>query len=84
MRRGRGRSEGINGEEDFECNHEGNLIGASGGIAGAVEDLELAIAYARKLPGIRSGPLLLAGQSRGGFLAMHYVGLKPSEVMGAW
>ena len=54
------------------------------GIAGAVEDLKSAIAYARKLPGIRSGPLLLAGQSRGGFLAMHYVGLKPSEVMGAW
>jgi dienelactone hydrolase len=82
MRRGRGRSEGINGEEDFERNHEGNLIGVSAGVAQAVEDLESAIAYGRTLPGIRPGPVLLAGQSRGGFLAMHYAGLKPGEVIG--
>jgi dienelactone hydrolase len=82
MRRGRGRSEGISGEEDFERNHEGNLIGVSAGVAQAVEDLESAIAYGRTLPGIRPGPVLLAGQSRGGFLAMHYAGLKPAEVMG--
>ena len=31
---------------------------------------------------MRPGPVLLAGQSRGGFLAMHYAGLKPREVMG--
>jgi pimeloyl-ACP methyl ester carboxylesterase len=30
----------------------------------------------------KAGPVLLAGQSRGGFLAMHYAGLKPGEVMG--
>ena len=41
-----------------------------------------AIAYGRTLPGVRPGPVLLAGQSRGGFLAMHYAGLKPGEVMG--
>ena len=52
------------------------------GIARAVEDLDSAIAYGCKLPGVRPGPVLLAGQSRGGFLAMHYAGLKPSEVMG--
>jgi dienelactone hydrolase len=82
MRRGRGRSEGINGEEDFERDHDGDLIGVSAGIAQAVEDFDSAIAYGRKLPGVRPGPVLLAGQSRGGFLAMHYAGLKPSEVMG--
>lgn len=82
MRRGRGRSEGINGEEDFERDHDGGLIGVSAGIAQAVEDLESAIAYGRELPGVRPGPVLLAGQSRGGFLAMHYAGLKPNEVMG--
>lgn len=82
MRRGRGRSEGINGEEDFGRNHHGHLIDVSSGVAQAVEDLESAIAYGRKLPGIRPGPVLLAGQSRGGFLAMHYAGLKPSEVLG--
>jgi dienelactone hydrolase len=48
----------------------------------AVEDLDSAIAYGRKLAGVRSGPVLLAGQSRGGFLAMRYAGLKPGEVMG--
>ena len=82
MRRGRGRSEGINGEEDFERDHDGSLIGVSAGIAQAVEDLDSAIAYGHKLPGVRPGQVLLAGQSRGGFLAMHYAGLKPSEVMG--
>ena len=82
MRRGRGRSEGINGEEDFGRDHDGGLVDVSAGVAQAVEDLESAIAYGRKLPGVRLGPVLLAGQSRGGFLAMHYAGLKPSEVMG--
>jgi len=82
MRRGRGRSEGINGEEDFGRDHAGSLIDVSAGIAQAVEDLASAIAYGRKLPGVRPGSVLLAGQSRGGFLAMHYAGLKPGEVMG--
>jgi dienelactone hydrolase len=78
MRRGRGSSEGINGEEDFGRDHEGKLIDVSAGVAQAVEDLDSAIAYGRTRP----GPVLLAGQSRGGFLAMHYAGLKPNEVMG--
>jgi dienelactone hydrolase len=82
MRRGRGRSEGINGEENFGRDHEGNLVDVSAGVAQAVEDLESAIAYGHKLPGVKPGPVLLAGQSRGGFLAMHYAGLKPDEVMG--
>jgi dienelactone hydrolase len=82
MRRGRGKSEGINGEEDFGRDHDGGLIDVSAGIAQAVEDLESAIAYGRRLPGVRPGPVLLTGQSRGAFLAMHYAGLKPGEVMG--
>jgi dienelactone hydrolase len=82
MRRGRGRSEGINGEEDFGRDHGGGLIDLSAGIAEAVEDLASAIAYGPKLPGVRPGPVLLAGQSRGGFLSIHYAGLKPGEVMG--
>jgi pimeloyl-ACP methyl ester carboxylesterase len=82
MRRGRGRSEGINGEEDFGRDHEGGLIDVSAGIAQAVEDLESALAYGRQLRGVRPGPVVLAGQSRGGFLAIHCAGLKPGEVMG--
>jgi dienelactone hydrolase len=81
MRRGRGRSEGINGEENFARDHDGGVTDFSAGIAEAVEDLTSAIAYGRKLPGVRPGPVLLSGQSRGGFLAMHYAGLKPQEVM---
>jgi dienelactone hydrolase len=81
MRRGRGRSEGINGEENFGRDHDGSLIDVSAGIAEAVEDLDSAIACGGKLPNVRPGPVLLAGQSRGGFLAMHYAGLKPGEVM---
>jgi dienelactone hydrolase len=82
MRRGRGMSEGVNGEETFGRAHDGSLIDISAGVAQAVEDLESAIAYGRKLPGVRPGPVLLVGQSRGGFLALHYAGLKPAEVMG--
>jgi dienelactone hydrolase len=82
MRRGYGRSEGINGEDDYGREHDGSLIDVSAGVTQAVEDLESAIAYGRKLPGVRPGPVLLAGQSRGGFLSMHYAGLKPDEVMG--
>lgn len=82
MRRGRGRSEEIKGEEDFGRDYEGSLIDVSAGVAQAIEDLESAIPYGRRLPDVRPGPVLLAGQSRGGFLAMHYAGLKPGEVMG--
>jgi dienelactone hydrolase len=82
MRRGRGRSEGINGEENFGRAYDGSLVDVSAGVAQAVEDLDSAIAYGRRMPGVRAGPVLLAGQSRGGFIAMHYAGLKPREVMG--
>jgi len=82
MRRGRGSSEGINGEEDFGRAHDGGLTDVSAGIAQAVDDLESAIAYGRTLPGVQPGPVLLAGQSRGGFLAMHYAGLRPRGVIG--
>ena len=50
--------------------------------AAPVEDLDSAIAYGRTLLGVMPGKVLLAGQSRGGFLAMHYAGLKPGEVLG--
>jgi len=82
MRRGRGSSEGINGEEDFGRAHDGGLTDVSAGIAQAVDDLESAIAYGRTLPGVQPGPVLLVGQSRGGFLAMHYAALRPRGVMG--
>ena len=60
MRRGRGRSEGINGEENFGRDREGSLVDLSAGIAEAVEDLASAIAYGRKLPNVRPGPVLVS------------------------
>jgi dienelactone hydrolase len=81
MRRGRGKSEGINGEEDFARGHDGGVTDFSAGIAQGVADLESAISYGRKRPEVQQGPVLLAGQSRGGFLALHYAGLKPGEVL---
>ncbi len=58
------------------------MIDALQGIGEAVEDLDSAIAYGRTLLFVHKGPVLLVGQSRGGFLAVHYAGLKPNEVMG--
>jgi alpha-beta hydrolase superfamily lysophospholipase len=66
MHRGRGSSEGIDGEENFGRAYDGSLVDVSVGVAQAVEDLESAIAYGRTLPSIQTGPVLLAGQSRGG------------------
>jgi len=51
-------------------------------LAGAVADLDSAIAYGNSLPFVRSGPVLLLGHSRGGMLAVHYAGLHPDRVLG--
>jgi dienelactone hydrolase len=82
MRRGRGLSEGEYGEDFYNTDRNGNVIDALQGLGEAVEDLDSAIAYGRALPFVQKGPVLLVGQSRGGFLAVHYAGLKPNEVMG--
>jgi dienelactone hydrolase len=82
MRRGRGTSEGAYGEDFYNTDRNGNVIDALQGIGEAVEDLDSAIAYGQTLPFVQKGPVLLVGQSRGGFLAVHYAGLKPDAVMG--
>jgi dienelactone hydrolase len=82
MRRGRGKSEGIYGEDDYGRDHDGNIIDCSKGITEGIEDLESAIDFGRRLPGVESGPVLLVGNSRGGFLSVRYAGLKPTEVLG--
>jgi hypothetical protein len=56
MRRGYGRSEGTNGEDDYGREHDGSLMHFSAGVTEAVEDFESAIAYVRKLPGWRRRP----------------------------
>jgi dienelactone hydrolase len=80
MRRGRGQSEGVYGEDDYSYDRRGWVTDYSQSVAEAVADLESAIAYGSSLPFVRQGPVLLVGHSRGGMLVVHYAGLHPERV----
>jgi dienelactone hydrolase len=80
MRRGRGRSGGIYGEATYDRDHAGQVTRISQSVDEAVEDLTTTIAYGRALPFVRPGPVLLVGQSRGGFLSVIYAGRYPADV----
>ncbi len=47
-----------------------------------MEDLRAAIGFGLRQPGVRPRPVLLARQSRGGFLSIIYAGLHPVDVSG--
>ena len=67
MRRGRGTSEGIDGEEDFATTRSRRR--PHWWLRQASQKPPRISTWAdgcRKLPGVRLGPVLLAGQSRGG------------------
>ncbi|MFM9943369.1 MAG: dienelactone hydrolase family protein [Hyphomicrobiaceae bacterium] len=82
MRRGRGQSEGVSGEGTYSHAHSGQIIAVGRGVDEGIEDLEAAIAWGRAQPFVKPGPVLLAGQSRGGFLSVVYAGRKPEAVLG--
>jgi dienelactone hydrolase len=82
MRRGRGQSDGVYGEDTYVHDRMGAVADVSLGVHQAVEDLDSAIAYGRTLDFVKAGPVLLAGQSRGGFLSVVYAGMKPEAVLG--
>lgn len=82
MRRGRGLSEGVYGEATYGTSRTGQIIDVSQSINEAIEDLEAAISFGRTLPFVQQGPILLLGQSRGGFLSVIYAGRKPEDVLG--
>lgn len=82
MRRGRGTSDGTYGEANCCDPATHSPLDCSAGLTEAVEDLRAAIAFGLQQPGVRLGPVLLAGQSRGGFLSIVYAGLHPAEVAG--
>ncbi len=82
MRRGRGTSDGVYGETNCCDLATRAPLDCSAGLAEAVEDLRAAISFGLRQPGVRPGPVLLAGQSRGGFLSIVYAGLHPAEVAG--
>ena len=82
MRRGRGASDGTYGETNC-CDLDTHAPrDCSAGLREAVEDLRAAIGFGLRQPGVQPGPVLLAGQSRGGFLSIAYAGLHPAEVLG--
>jgi dienelactone hydrolase len=69
MRKGRGQSEGTYAEsEERSC----DFATWAPGIASALEDLDGIIEYLAQQPYADMSRLLLAGQSRGGFLSVAY------------
>ncbi len=85
QRRGRGKSGGLYDEgfgEDrsrgYTCNTRRSLAGADR----AMEDLAAAIEALRQRPDVQAGPLLLAGNSRGGILSAAFAGTNPEQVRG--
>jgi dienelactone hydrolase len=75
MRKGRGSSCG-----NFVEEQPGISAGAQ--LAAAVEDLDATVEYLRAQAYIDPARIVVAGQSRGGFLAVVYAGLHPEKIAG--
>ncbi|MEP3196957.1 MAG: alpha/beta hydrolase [Lentilitoribacter sp.] len=85
QRRGRGNSTGLYDEGFHENRDEGYSCNSAISIAGAdraLEDLNAAIAALQLENDVNSGPVLLAGQSRGGALSIAYAGVHNDQVNG--
>ncbi|MDL2358237.1 MAG: dienelactone hydrolase family protein, partial [Pseudomonadota bacterium] len=78
MRRGRGKSEGVNQEEPSAC----TVASARQGIAYAAGAVDATFAFLRAQPWADMDRLVLAGHSRGGVLAAVYAGEHPGVAKG--
>jgi dienelactone hydrolase len=78
MRRGRGASEGVPAEHEGTCEPE--ILG--GGLARAIEDVDAAMAHVRAQAWADPARVVVAGQSRGGILAVAYAAERPGTVRG--
>ena len=84
QRRGRGASEG-NYDEGFEpdrSRYSCQLVHSLPGVDRAIQDLDAVMAHVRTRPDVVQGRMLLAGQSRGGILAIAYAGERPDAFIG--
>jgi dienelactone hydrolase len=85
QRRGRGKSEGLYDEgfsvdrtQGYACDPKLSLPGADR----ALTDIAAAVEALRQRPDVAQQPILMAGISRGGILAIAYAGMHPREVAG--
>ena len=86
QRRGRGKSDGLYDEGfnadralGYACDDvRRSLDGAERGL----KDIDAAVEALRQRGDVRKGPVLIAGQSRGGALSVAYAGRHPGKVLG--
>lgn len=75
MRKGRGSSGG-------EFVEERQTLSSGAQLAAALEDLDATVEYLRAQSYIDPARIVVAGQSRGGFLSVIYAGLYPKKIAG--
>lgn len=85
QRRGRGQSDGLYDEgftpkrEHYSCDPALSLAGFDHALA----DIDAAVAWLQKDPDVDTKRMEIAGQSRGGILAIAYAGTRPGVFQGA-
>jgi len=85
QRRGRGKSDGLY-DEGFTPNRSGYTCEPARSLAGlerALVDLDEVVRHLRTRADVDPRHLLIAGQSRGGILAVTYAGTRPAVFLGA-
>lgn len=86
QRRGRGKSEGLY-DEGFNTDRSlgyvcDNVQRSLAGAERALTDIDAVVEALRRRTDVTKGPLLMAGQSRGGALSIAYGGRHPDKVLG--
>ncbi len=81
-RRGRGESTGTYMEECFGCNPKQYYAVGVRGLDEGLKDVDAAFAYTLAQPFVDTARVVLAGQSRGGFLSVLYAGRHPDRIRG--
>lgn len=85
QRRGRGKSDGRydEGFEPDRSRYSCNPLHSLPGLERAMEDVDAVVAHLRTRTDVVQGRMVVAGQSRGGILAIAYAGTRPGVFLGA-